>query len=129
MTDTLRSNAQYGDLKRSIGVIGLTAAVVNITIGTGIFILPALVAENLGAAAIICFFICGFLIFLIAMCFAEIGSKITTTGGTYAYIEAAFGPFAGFIANTLFWLGACVLSDAAVAKYLIENTCLFYTGH
>ena len=96
------------NLKRTIGVFGLACAVVNFTIGTGIFVLPALIAENLGAAAIICFLICGLLIYLIALCFAEVGSKITTSGGTYAYIEAAFGPFAWFLANNVFWFGACI---------------------
>ncbi|RYF79935.1 MAG: amino acid permease, partial [Chitinophagaceae bacterium] len=87
--------------------------------------MPALVAEHLGAAAIICFFICGLLIFLIAMCFAEVGSKVTGNGGTYAYIEAAFGPFAGFLANNIFWLSCC-LSDAAVANGLSKTLSYFF---
>ncbi len=113
------------NLKRTIGVFGLACAVINITVGTGIFVLPALVAENLGAAAIVCFFICGLLIFLIALCFAEVGSKVTGSGGTYAYIETAFGPFAGFLANNIFWLGSCVLSDAAVANALAKTISYF----
>jgi basic amino acid/polyamine antiporter, APA family len=114
------------NLKRTIGVFGLACAVVNITVGTGIFVLPALVAENLGAAAIVCFFICGLLIFLIALCFAEVGSKVTGSGGTYAYIEAAFGPFAGFLANNIFWFGSCVLSDAAMANALAKTLSYFF---
>ncbi len=113
------------NLKRTIGVFGLACAVVNITVGTGIFVLPALVAENLGAAAIVCFFICGLLIFLIALCFAEVGSKVTVSGGTYAYIENAFGPFAGFLANNIFWFGSCVLSDAALANALAKTLSYF----
>ena len=113
------------NLKRTIGVLGLACAVVNITVGTGIFVLPALVAENLGAAAIVCFFICGLLIFLIALCFAEVGSKVAVSGGTYAYIETAFGPFAGFLANNIFWLGSCVLSDAAIANALTKTLSFF----
>ena len=109
------------NLKKEIGTFGLAAAVVNIMVGTGIFILPALVAENLGATAIICFFICGALIFLIALCFAEVGSKVNVSGGTYAYIENAFGPFAGFLANNIFWFGSCVLSDAAAANALAKT--------
>ena len=108
------------DLKRSIGVFGLACTVVNIIIGTGIFVLPALVAEHLGAAAIICFFVCGTMIFLIALCFAEVGGKVTSSGGTYAYIETAFGPFAGFLANNIFLFGSCILSDAAVASALAK---------
>ena len=113
------------NLKRTIGVFGLACAVVNITVGTGIFVLPALVAENLGAAAIVCFFICGLLIFLIALCFAEVGSKVTVSGGTYAYIETAFGSFAGFLANNIFWFGSCVLSDAAIANALVKTLSYF----
>lgn len=114
------------NLKRTIGVFGLACAVVNITVGTGIFVLPALVAENLGAAAIVCFFICGLLIFLIALCFAEVGSKVTGSGGTYTYIETAFGPFAGFLANNIFWFGSCVLSDAAMANALSKTLSYFF---
>lgn len=114
------------NLKRDIGTFGLAAAVVNITVGTGIFILPALVAENLGASAIICFFICGGLIFLIALCFAEVGSKVSVSGGTYAYIENAFGPYAGFLANNIFWFGACVLSDAGAASALSKTLSYFF---
>ena len=57
-------------LKREIGVRSLSLAIVNITVGTGIFVLPALVAENLGTASILAYFVCGALMFLIALCFA-----------------------------------------------------------
>jgi APA family basic amino acid/polyamine antiporter len=113
--------AEKENLKREIGVRSLTLAILNITVGTGIFVIPAIVAENLGAAAILAYLVCGALIFLIALCFAEVGSKITTSGGTYAYIEAAFGPFAGFIANNLFWFGSSMISDAAVANALADT--------
>ena len=108
------------NLKREIGIFGLAIAVINITIGSGIFVLPAVVAEKTGAAAIICYLVCGLLIFLIGLCFAEVGSKISVSGGTYAYIESAFGPFAGFLANNIFVFGSCVLSDAAIANAMYD---------
>jgi amino acid transporter len=37
----------------------------------------------------------------IMLCYAEIGSRVTTSGGSYAYVEAAFGNFAGYIIFTL----------------------------
>jgi amino acid transporter len=114
------------NLKRDIGTFGLACTVVNLMIGTGIFTLPALAAEKIGAAAIICFLICGVLIFLIALCFAEIGSKVKVSGGTYTYIETAFGPFTGFIANNLFWFGSCVLGDAAIASALAKTLSYFF---
>ncbi len=114
------------NLKKEIGAFSLASAVVNVIVGTGIFVLPALVAEHLGAAAIVCFFICGALVFLIALCFAEVGSKVTVSGGTYTYIENAFGPFAGFLANNIFWFGSCVLSDAGIANALCKTLSYFF---
>lgn len=112
------------NLKRTIGPVGLSMAIVNITIGTGIFVLPALAAENLGAAVIISYLICGLVIFFIALCFAELGSKISITGGTYAYIETAFGPYAGFLANTIFILSG-FFSDAATATAIVKTLHIF----
>ncbi|HSZ87035.1 MAG TPA: amino acid permease, partial [Puia sp.] len=114
------------NLKREIGVRALALAILNITVGTGIFVIPAIIAENLGAAAIVAYLVCGGLIFLIALCFAEVGSKTTASGGVYVYIENAFGPYAGFVANNLYWLGACVLSDAAVANALADTLKVFF---
>jgi amino acid transporter len=113
-------------LKREIGLRGFTLAIINNTVGSGIFALPAIIAANLGSAAILAYLVCGVIIFLIALCFAEVGSKVTKSGGTYTYIETAFGPFAGFIANNLFWLGSCVTSDAAIANAIADTLKYFF---
>jgi basic amino acid/polyamine antiporter, APA family len=107
-------------LKREVGVWGLSLNAINLTIGAGIFALPAIVAEKLGAAGFTAYLFCALLIILIMLCFAEVGSKITASGGAYAYVDAAFGPFVGFIINTLFWLGYCIMADAAVANVLFD---------
>ena len=80
-------------LKREIGVWGLVSNSINIVVGAGIFVLPAIVAEQLGTASVLAYAICGVLIVLIMLCFAEIGSRITVTGGAYAYVEVAFGRY------------------------------------
>ncbi len=111
-------NEQEG-LKREIGVLGLSANIVNIIVGAGIFVLPAIVAAGLGSAGILAYLVCGFLIIMIMLCFAEVGSKITRSGGAYAYIEAAFGNFPGFLTANLFVLAA-IAADAAVANALTD---------
>jgi amino acid transporter len=83
-------------------------------------VIPALLAAGLGATAILAYFVCGLLIFMIGLCFAELGSKTSRSGGAYTYIETAFGPYPGFLANNIYWLGGSVLSDAAVATALAE---------
>ena len=114
------------NLKREIGTRSLAAAIANIMVGAGIFVLPAIVAGQLGAAAILAYLVCGVAVILIALCFADIGSKVTTSGGVYAYTEKAFGPFAGFLSNNMFWFGSCVTSDAAVANALADSLKLFF---
>ncbi len=113
-------NQHHNKLKREVGVWGLSLNAINLTIGAGIFVLPAIVAEKLGAASFMAYLFCAVLIILIMLCFAEVGSKITTSGGAYAYVDAAFGPFIGFIINTLFWLGYCIMADAAIANALYD---------
>jgi APA family basic amino acid/polyamine antiporter len=115
------NKTQPESLPREIGVVGLAANAINLTIGSGIFVLPAVVAASLGAASVLAYVICGILITLIILCFAEVGSKVTSSGGTYAYVETAFGPFAGFLTNSLFWFGYCVMSDAAIANALVNT--------
>lgn len=106
-------------LKRQIGVFGLSANIVNIIIGSGIFVLPAIVAGYMEASAVFAYVFCGILIALIMLCFAEVGSKITTTGGLYAYIETTFGKYAGFLSGNLF-LVTVLSADAAVSNALVN---------
>ena len=82
-----RMNSQRESLTRAIGTIGLAAGIINITIGGGIFRLPASVAGSLGAAAPLAYVICAIAMGLIVMCIAEAGKRVTLTGGPYAYVE------------------------------------------
>jgi amino acid transporter len=89
-------------------------------VGAGIFVLPGHIAAELGSAAILAYLVCSVAVALVFLCFAEIGSRITRSGGAYAYIEEAFGPFAGFIASILFWFGYSALADAAITVAMVE---------
>ncbi|WP_040250804.1 APC family permease [Psychroserpens mesophilus] len=106
-------------LKRSIGVFGLSANIVNIMIGAGIFALPAIITGIMGSASIFSYIFCGILITLIVLCFAEAGTKVNNTGGPYTYIETAFGDYAGFIAG-VFASGSNMIASAAVANALVN---------
>lgn len=107
-------------LVRAVGVWGLAAAIANVTIGGGIFRLPAAVAGALGAAAPLAYLVCAVAMGLIVMCIAEAGSRVSLTGGPYAYVELAFGPFFGFQAGVMLWvLGTYAV--AAVATVFADN--------
>ena len=107
-------------LVRAVGPLGLAASIVNVTIGGGIFRLPALVAASLHAAAPISFLVCAAAMGLIVVCFAEAGKRVDLTGGPYAYVEVAFGPFVGFLSGVLVWLLG-TLSVAAVTTILADS--------
>ncbi len=108
-------------LIRGIGVRSLAANCVNLIVGSGIFVLPAVVAGILGPAAILAYVVCAVGIGLISLCFAELGSRVTRSGGTYAFIESAFGPSIGFLAGFLMWFGVDVISGAAVAVLVVDS--------
>lgn len=115
------SNQQQEEgLKRIVGVSGVFINVINNTIGSGIFLLPAIVAGIMGNASILAYIACGLLFLLVMLCYAEISSQVTCSGGTYAYIEEAFGPFAGFISNTVFWFGTGVFVTAALVNGMAD---------
>jgi basic amino acid/polyamine antiporter, APA family len=108
-------------LVRGISIRSLTANIVNLTVGSGIFVLPAVVAAILGPASVLGYLACAFIIGLVGLCYAELGGRVARSGGTYAYVEAAFGPFVGFLAGILLWFGGDVVSCAAIAVVVVDS--------
>jgi len=104
----LTQSTQRADeqLVRAIGIRALTANIVNSTIGAGIFALPAAVAAQLGAASPLAYIVCAIAMCLFVTCFAIAGSRVSLTGGLYAYVETAFGRYVGFLAGVLYFVTA-----------------------
>ena len=97
-------NSPRESLTRAIGTFGLAAGIINITIGGGIFRLPAVVGASLGTAAPIAYLVCAIAMALIVICIAGAGKRVTMTGGPYAYVGTAFGPYVGFLSGVLLWM-------------------------
>src|SRR6266513_1042599 len=93
-------------LVRGIGIPALTANIIISTIGAGIFVLPAAMSRALGPAAPVAFVCCAIAMVLFVTCFAIAGSRVSLTGGLYAYVEVAFGRYVGFLAGMLYFLTA-----------------------
>src|SRR5437867_7869001 len=107
-------------LVRGIGIPALTANIISSTIGAGIFVLPALVAKGLGAAAPLAFICCAVAMVLFVTCFAIAGSRVSLTGGLYAYVEVAFGRYVGFLAGVLYGITA-ISAVAGVGNVLVDS--------
>ena len=88
-------------LLRAVGPWGLAANIVTNTVGAGIFALPAALAAALGSYAVFAVLGCALVVGAVAVCFAEGGSRVATSGGVYGCIEAGLGPFAGYTAGVV----------------------------
>ena len=115
-------SSSESSLRRSIGTLALAAGIVNTTIGAGIFRLPADMAAQLGATAPFAYLLCAIAMGLIVLCMAEAGSRVSLTGGLYAYVEVAFGRFVGFLAGFALWMVLTFAFDAIVGRAFIDGS-------
>jgi APA family basic amino acid/polyamine antiporter len=106
-------------LIRAVGPWALAASMISMIVGAGIFAVPASLAASVGSYAPLAFLGCGVAVGASAICFAEGGSRVPTSGGVYGLIEAAFGPYPGYVAGTLFWI-SCLLANGGVAAALAD---------
>lgn len=111
------SDLADGGLKRELGRWDLTAIGVNQVIGSAIFLLPADVARQVGPWGPLAFLLVGLASLLVALCFAEVGSRFERTGGPYLPARVAFGRFAGFEVGWMMWFTR-VTSQASVTNGL-----------
>lgn len=126
MTTPPPGGAAFGALRadtalvRAVGTLALTAAVINVTVGGGIFRSPSVLYTAMGAGAPLAFLAGAVAILPIALCFAVAGSRVAATGGPYSYTAAAFGTFAGFVAGALMWI-TNVASSAGISAALVDQ--------
>ncbi len=94
------------NLLRKLGLLDATFIVIGIVIGSGIFLLPNLIARNLpsGPAIIGVWIVAGVLSYFGALAYAELGAMMPDTGGQYVYLREAYGPLCAFMCGWVFTL-------------------------
>src|SRR5438093_12087823 len=87
------------ELRRTLSLRDLIFIVVGTVIGSGIFLTPGGVVRSAGSGgmALAVWFVGGVLSLLGALTFAELGAARPDSGGLYAYLKDAFGPFLAFL--------------------------------
>lgn len=109
------------NLKKEISLFMATMLVCGNMIGSGVFMLPATLAQVSGPMpTMIAWILTTIGSILIALSFANLGSKYPSTGGAYQYTKEAFGEFAGFLSAWLYWNGSWIGNAAiitAIASY------------
>ena len=111
-------------LKRALTTRGLTMIAIGACIGSGIFVTPASTMQFIPhhGYALLAWIIGGFVAFLGAMTFSELGSRFPEEGGVYVYLRNAYGKLAGFLYGWIILLivntGALAALGLALADYL-----------
>src|SRR5690242_15865369 len=114
-------------LKREIRRWDIVALVVNMTVGAGIFRLPSQIQAQAGNYSLPAYLVCAAIMALIVLCFAEVASRFTETGGPYLYCREAFGPAPAFMVGWLMWLTR-LTGFATLADVLVVNLAYFWPG-
>jgi len=84
-------------LRRSVGVLDLTALGLGAIIGTGIFVIIGEAIGDSGPSIILSFVLAGITCMFSALAFAELASTIPVSGSAYTYAYATLGELVAFI--------------------------------
>ena len=112
-------------LIRSISRWDMIALMLNATIGGGIYGLSSQVFAKSGSYSLLAMLVCAVVITLIIFCFAEVGSRFSSTGGPLLYAHEAFGPFAGFMTGW-FSLVLRIIGMAAISNITVSYLAFFF---
>lgn len=118
-------------LKRTLNLWNGVSIIIGVIIGSGIFVTPqGVLLESGSVGASLCVWVsCGLLSLLGALCFAELGTSISSSGGEYTYIRLAYGDLVSFL---YLWTAVTIISPAsnAVIALTFANYVLqpFYSG-
>ena len=100
-------------MPRSVGLLNAVAVSIGITIGSGIFRVPATVAGLLPdpGSVILCWVLGGVMALCGALTYAELAASLPRSGGMFAYILEGFGPVPAFLFG---WAELTVVRAAAL---------------
>jgi amino acid transporter len=109
------------ELKKELGLKHVVMLCTGAVMDTGIAIIPGVAGGLLGPGSIILWILIGIVTIPISLCFVELASGNSATGGPYIYVREAMGDFLGFLTGWMAWIIACVQIGAhtiAIRYYL-----------
>uniref|UniRef100_A0A670K4U8 b(0,+)-type amino acid transporter 1 n=1 Tax=Podarcis muralis TaxID=64176 RepID=A0A670K4U8_PODMU len=114
LKEPLRLNSPNLNFFSQVGLLSGICVIVGTVIGSGIFVSPKAVLANVGAVGpcLVIWAACGVLATLGALCFAELGTMITKSGGEYPYLMEAFGPIPAYLFS---WASLIVIKPSSFA--------------
>ncbi|KAL3048244.1 hypothetical protein OYC64_006925 [Pagothenia borchgrevinki] len=113
-------------LRREIGLLPAVCLIIGTVVGSGIFIAPKGVLINSGSVglSLLVWALCGVLSLFGALCYAELGTSFTKSGGHYTYLLETLGPLPAFLRlwAEFFFIRPSVASYVSLAfgRYVVE---------
>ncbi|KAK2859094.1 hypothetical protein Q5P01_003714 [Channa striata] len=113
-------------LRREIGLLPAVSFIIGTVVGSGIFVAPKGVLMNSGSVglSLLVWVLCGVLSLFGALCYAELGTSFTKSGGHYTYLLETLGPLLAFLRLWVEYLFIRPSSSAYVAlafgRYVVE---------
>ena len=86
-------------------------------LGSGIFVLPGLAAAKTGPSVWLAYLAAGLCVLPAALSKAELATAMPTSGGTYVYVDRAFGPLVGTISGLGLWLSLLLKASFALVGF------------
>ena len=109
-------------LERSLSLPAVIAIGIGGMLGTGIFVLPGLAATKIGASLWLAYLIAAICILPAAYSKSELATAMPSSGGTYVFIERAFGPLFGTISGLGLWIALvlkCAFALVGIGAYVL----------
>jgi APA family basic amino acid/polyamine antiporter len=119
------SQRTQGRLVQGLGVWGATALVAGNIIGSGIYVIPASLADAAGPVSLLAWPIVAAGYLALNVVYADLAEAYPIQGGLQVYAAKAFGPLAGLVATTLYWI-SCVVGNAAFMTAFVGYAAVFF---
>lgn len=113
------------ELPRKLTLFDGAALLVGGVIGSGIFVVPSLIARHVSEPGLVLFIwaFSGLLVLCGALALAELGTMLPQSGGLYVYMREAYGPFWAFLYG---WTITLVVIPGSLAA--LSSAFLLYLG-
>ncbi len=117
MATPVTRNSETGELVQGLGLLDATTIVMGSMIGSGIFIVAAEMARELGSPGLLLltWVLSGLMTVSAALTYGELAAMMPRAGGQYVYLREAFGPLLGFLYGWTLFLVIQTGTIAAVA--------------
>ncbi|XP_017267183.1 cystine/glutamate transporter isoform X2 [Kryptolebias marmoratus] len=124
--DNRKTDGEVVHLRREIGLLPAVSFIIGTVVGSGIFIAPKGVLLNSGSVglSLLVWAMSGVLSLFGALCYAELGTSFTKSGGHYTYLLETLGPVPAFLRLWVEFLfirpAASSYVSLAFGRYVVE---------